>query len=283
MFAHSSPFRPRAWRAAQNLAAVTRTAARRFPLGDRARAAALFVWILAAPLASTLLALSLLGDGPQNPSAQAQRVLIWMVGTLVLVRPALAGPLALTPVIAGLLRGAVPVGVALLAFPVPRHGAIAGFAALALAAFAEEVVFRWLLPLRLGEALARAFPARRTMLLALLVPQVVFALGHAVARAVETPFAGAISPAQLAQLVVAGVLLQTVRLAYGLGAATGVHVAVNYLVMTGATRFTDPGTLLLLLLSAASLALLEAARRLAAADAPPRTFPTFIPERPYVS
>jgi hypothetical protein len=53
-------------------------------------------------------------------------------------------------------------------------------------------------------------------------------------------------------------------------------------VITGATRFTDPGILSLLLLSAASLALLEASRRLAAADAPPRTLPTFIPERSYV-
>ena len=282
MFAHSSTFRPRAWRAAQNLAVATRTAAQRFPLGPRARAAALFVWILAAPLASTVLALSLLGDGPQNPSAQAQRVLLWMAATLVLVRPALAGPLTLKSVLAGLLRGGVPVGVALLAIPAPRHGAIAGLAALALAAFAEEVVFRWLLPLRCAETLARAFPARRTALLALLAPQVAFALSHAVARAVETPFAP-LSAAQLAQLVVAGVLLQTVRLAYGLGAATGVHVAVNYVVMTGATRFTDPGILSMLLLSVASLALLEAARRLAAADAPPGTLPTFIPERPYVS
>ncbi|HLL81436.1 MAG TPA: CPBP family glutamic-type intramembrane protease [Longimicrobium sp.] len=282
MFAHSSPFRPRAWRSAQNLAVVTRTAAQRIPLGPRARAAALFAWIVAAPLASTLLVVSLVGGGPQHPSAQAQRLVLWMAATLVLVRPALAGPLTLAPVLAGLLRGAVPLCIVLLAFPAPRYGAIAGLAVLTLAAFAEEVVFRWLLPLRCGEALARAFPARRTALLALLAPQVAFALSHAAARAVEAPFAPALSFAQLGQLAVAGVLLQTVRLAYGLGAATGVHVAVNYLVMTGATRFTDPGTLLLLLLSAASLALLEAARRLAAADAPPRTPPTFIPERPYV-
>ncbi|HEX8274626.1 MAG TPA: CPBP family glutamic-type intramembrane protease [Longimicrobiaceae bacterium] len=283
MFAHPSPFRSRAWRAVLNPAVATRTAARRFSLGPRGRAAALSAWILAAPLACTLLVVSLLGDHLPTPSSQALRVLLWMAATVVLVRPALARPLTLTSVITGLLRGAVPVGVALLAVSAPWHGALAGFATLVLAAFAEEVVFRWLLPLRCGEALARALPARRTALLALLAPQVAFALGHTVARTAEAAFTPALSPAQLAHLVLAGVLLQTVRLAYGLGAATGVHVAVNYLVMMGATRFSDPGFLALLLLSAASLVLLEAARRLAAAEVPSRTLPTFTQERPYAS
>lgn len=271
MFAHSSFFRPRAWRAALNSEDVFRIAVRPIPLGFRARAAALSVGVVAAPLACTLLVVSL-GDGPPTPSMQARRVLLWMAATVVLVRPALARPLTPAAATAGLLRGAVPAGVALLAIPAPLHGAWPGFAALVLASFAEEVVFRWLLPLRCGEVLGRAFPARRAALLALLAPQVAFALCHAIARTVEAPFAPALAPAQLAQIFVAGVLLQAVRLAYGVGAATGVHAAVNHAVMTGATRFTDTGQFPLLLLSAASLVLLEATRRLSATDAPPRTF-----------
>jgi hypothetical protein len=200
--------------------------------------AAAVISAIAFPLLWLIVTAALFGlRSSTSVAAQLAHSLVFLAGVAVVL-----GPPARIPYSRATLRRfgiataalALPVAISLAHLPGIIIQRKAALAALIAGAAVEELVFRRLIPNRCSALLASRFAGEWPRLTGYLAAQVVFALCHGV----QSLLVAAPGPSglELTRLAASGLLLQSVQLLFGLGAAIGIHAAINITLVLG-TRF----------------------------------------------
>jgi hypothetical protein len=195
---------------------------------------AILLWTLSFPLVWQLATAGAVGlRRPATEASQFAHSLLFLAGSIVFLAPRWSA------VPADRLRGymvhvhnaAVPLALCafLLHREILRYPTV--FSLIVLGAAVEEVVFRVLLPARCSAILASRFTGGWTRLAGLVAAQAVFAASHGVVGL----FTAAPAPPalELARLAGSGLLLQTIQVLFGVGAAIAAHAVVNTALVLG--------------------------------------------------
>lgn len=197
------------------------------------RAAASYLSVLCVPLVATVVAVHVVAIMElQGLGAQVANMLLFASLTILLTGGVPRGPVSWRSVRLGLLMASIPCALMLGSQALSRQAFSAPTGVLVAGAALEEGVFRWLLPRRALTVVARALPPGLAAWAALVGPQVIFALSHVAAR-IAVPYGSVPGWVEVERIFVAGLLFQTIQLIFGVGAAVGAHVTVNYAVITG--------------------------------------------------
>jgi hypothetical protein len=235
---------------------------------------AVLLWTLSFPLVWQLATAGAVGfRRPAPAAAQLAHSLLFLAGCIVFLAP------RWSTVPADRLRGymvhvsnaAVPLALCafFLAGEVSRYPTV--FSLIVLGAAVEEVVFRVLLPARCSAILASRFTGGWTRLVGMVAAQAVFAASHGVVGL----FTAAPAPPalELARLTGSGLLLQTIQVLFGVGAAIAAHAVVNTALVLGTyLPSPPPGWATLAPLLAGAVLLLWAAAHHPRGVSAPRIF-----------
>lgn len=195
---------------------------------------ALLLWTLSFPLVWQLATAGAVGlRRPATEASQFAHSLLFLAGSIVFLAPRWSDLPAdrISGYMVHVQNAAVPL--ALCAFLLPREVSRypTVFSLIVLGAAVEEVVFRVLLPARCSAILASRFTGGWMRLAGLVAAQVVFAASHGVVGL----FTAAPAPPalELARLAGSGLLLQTIQVLFGVGAAIAAHAVVNTALVLG--------------------------------------------------
>ncbi len=211
------------------------------------RATVSYVAVMSVPLLATAAAVVIVPVmGGQGWNLQLAHMLLFATFTLLMIGvPRHTNRVSGRSIGLGLMMAFIPCGLMLGTQAQLPRGYSAAIGILAVGAALEEFVFRWLLPYRALPIVRRVLPPGPAAWASLVGPQLVFALSHWAAR-LASPFGSGPSWMELERIFAAGLLFQSLQLTFGLGAAIGIHISVNYAVLAGRQiQFNAPSLLVL--------------------------------------